>query len=220
MEWTDAQITQLRTLWADGHSTAEIGRRMDIGKNAVVGKAHRLNLPSRKSPIVRDRGPDINARDQRIMDMIAQGVAQTVAATIAGVTRDVVQGVVLRARQSGRLPDRHVPAATLPPLPSLTAQPDTIVRAFTPGRRQPPVAPPETGPAIAVEAAPVRRAGVPAFTLPSKPCLWPIGEPKASNYRSCGADGVPGRPYCEAHCQVAYVNFDRGSFVCEAADAR
>jgi GcrA cell cycle regulator len=53
MEWTDDVIARLRSLWADGHSTAEIGRRLNISKNAVVGKAHRLNLPPRPSPIRR-----------------------------------------------------------------------------------------------------------------------------------------------------------------------
>ncbi|WP_135465756.1 GcrA family cell cycle regulator [Crenalkalicoccus roseus] len=54
MEWTSDAVDQLRALWAEGHSTAEIGRRMGISKNAVVGKAHRLNLPARPSPIRRD----------------------------------------------------------------------------------------------------------------------------------------------------------------------
>ena len=54
MEWTDETIARLRELWAEGHSTAEIGRRMGISKNAVVGKAHRLNLVARPSPIRRD----------------------------------------------------------------------------------------------------------------------------------------------------------------------
>ena len=39
MDWTDQAVSTLRSYWADGHSTAEIGRRMDITKNAVVGKA-------------------------------------------------------------------------------------------------------------------------------------------------------------------------------------
>ena len=56
MEWTDETIAKLRTLWAEGLSTAEIGRRLNISKNAVVGKAHRLNLPSRPSPIRRAEG--------------------------------------------------------------------------------------------------------------------------------------------------------------------
>ncbi len=54
MEWNDDSINRLRALWAEGHSTAEIGRRMNVSKNAVVGKAHRLNLASRPSPIRRD----------------------------------------------------------------------------------------------------------------------------------------------------------------------
>jgi GcrA cell cycle regulator len=54
MDWTAEAIDQLRAFWAEGHSTAEIGRRMGISKNAVVGKAHRLNLDARPSPIRRD----------------------------------------------------------------------------------------------------------------------------------------------------------------------
>jgi len=54
MEWNEDAIVKLRALWAEGHSTAEIGRRMGVSKNAVVGKAHRLNLASRPSPIRRD----------------------------------------------------------------------------------------------------------------------------------------------------------------------
>jgi GcrA cell cycle regulator len=53
MEWTDDVIARLKALWAEGLSTAEIGRRMGISKNAVVGKAHRLALDSRPSPIRR-----------------------------------------------------------------------------------------------------------------------------------------------------------------------
>ncbi len=55
-DWNDEAITRLRTLWNEGHATAEIGRRMGITKNAVVGKAHRLDLPERPSPILRN-GP-------------------------------------------------------------------------------------------------------------------------------------------------------------------
>lgn len=61
MEWTEETISRLRALWSDGHSTAEIGRRLGVSKNAVVGKAHRLDLPARPSPIRRD-GPRPNPR--------------------------------------------------------------------------------------------------------------------------------------------------------------
>jgi GcrA cell cycle regulator len=54
MEWNEEAIVRLRALWSEGHSTAEIGRRLGVSKNAVVGKAHRLDLPARPSPIRRD----------------------------------------------------------------------------------------------------------------------------------------------------------------------
>ena len=56
MDWNEDTITRLRVLWDEGHSTAEIGRRMGVSKNAVVGKAHRMALPARPSPIRRGEG--------------------------------------------------------------------------------------------------------------------------------------------------------------------
>jgi len=53
MEWNDEIIVRLRALWMEGFSTAEIGRRIGVSKNAVVGKAHRLGLDARPSPIRR-----------------------------------------------------------------------------------------------------------------------------------------------------------------------
>jgi len=53
MDWTDDDIQRLRMLWVEGNSTAEVGRRMSVSKNAIVGKAHRLDLAGRSSPIRR-----------------------------------------------------------------------------------------------------------------------------------------------------------------------
>lgn len=55
--WTEARVAALRDLWGEGHATAEIGWRMGISKNAVVGKAHRLNLPARPSPLPAGAAP-------------------------------------------------------------------------------------------------------------------------------------------------------------------
>ncbi len=65
MEWTEETISHLRSLWQEGHSTAEIGRRLSITKNAVVGKAHRLVLPPRQSPIRKPSEAAADARRER-----------------------------------------------------------------------------------------------------------------------------------------------------------
>ena len=51
IEWTDEQIEELVRLWNEGLPTSEIGRLLGTTKNAVVGKAHRLGLTKRQSPI-------------------------------------------------------------------------------------------------------------------------------------------------------------------------
>jgi|SRR5579864_4599991 len=54
--WNPERISQLTELWNQGLSTAEIGRRIGVTKNAVVGKAHRLLLTPRPSPLKRRPG--------------------------------------------------------------------------------------------------------------------------------------------------------------------
>ena len=44
--------------WASGLSTTKIGKVMNISKNAVVGRSHRLKLPVRESPITK-RDPSL-----------------------------------------------------------------------------------------------------------------------------------------------------------------
>ena len=56
MSWTDEKIAELKRLWLEGKSTGEIGKIIGMSKNAVVGKAHRLGLESRPSPIKRGDG--------------------------------------------------------------------------------------------------------------------------------------------------------------------
>lgn len=57
MAWTPEKVKELKKLWKKGLTTVEIGRMIGISKNAVVGKAHRLGLESRPSPIKREEAP-------------------------------------------------------------------------------------------------------------------------------------------------------------------
>ena len=69
-EWAENSVSRLRELWSEGHSTAEIGRRLGVSKNAVVGKANRLGLPARPSPIKRG-GPGGPRRRTRAKPKLA-----------------------------------------------------------------------------------------------------------------------------------------------------
>ena len=53
MPWDDSNVARLRELWDQGLPTAQIGKLLGFTKNAVVGKAHRIGLERRPSPIRR-----------------------------------------------------------------------------------------------------------------------------------------------------------------------
>ena len=49
--WTEARLEKLRKLWDQGLSISQIGEELGVTRNAIAGKAHRLGLPKRQSPI-------------------------------------------------------------------------------------------------------------------------------------------------------------------------
>ena len=53
MPWDDNNVSKLRELWDQGLPTAQIGKLLGFTKNAVVGKAHRIGVERRPSPIRR-----------------------------------------------------------------------------------------------------------------------------------------------------------------------
>ena len=45
MSWTDEKVEKLKELWTKGHTASQIAEALgDTTRNAVIGKAHRLNL--------------------------------------------------------------------------------------------------------------------------------------------------------------------------------
>lgn len=49
--WSKERDAELAVLWGRDVTTGEIGRQLGVSKNAVCGRAHRLHLPGRPSPI-------------------------------------------------------------------------------------------------------------------------------------------------------------------------
>ncbi len=66
-EWTPVRIGVLIDYWKEGLPTSEIGRRLQVTKNAVVGKVHRLGLAKRRPPVHK------NPKEAKIIKMDALG---------------------------------------------------------------------------------------------------------------------------------------------------
>ena len=52
MSWTEERIERLKTMWHEGATASEIAEKLGgVSRNAVIGKAHRLGLEARPSPV-------------------------------------------------------------------------------------------------------------------------------------------------------------------------
>ena len=50
--WTDERIAQLTKMWEGGATASQIAEELGgVSRNAVIGKAHRLGLKARPSPV-------------------------------------------------------------------------------------------------------------------------------------------------------------------------
>src|SRR3954469_18904011 len=57
MSWTDERIDRLKELWSQGITASQIADELGgVSRNAVIGKAHRLGLQSRPSPVKPNEG--------------------------------------------------------------------------------------------------------------------------------------------------------------------
>lgn len=219
MEWTDETIARLRDLWSQGLSTAEIGRQLSITKNAVVGKAHRLGLPPRPSPIRNRKVTDgetgtTEATPRRKSPSRAKAVEPAASDLFADKDAAPKSTVDTVAEKSS------APARTAPSVASDVTKPVTQpVAAARPvpaaakeavaARREPTVAP-KPEPRVAPSPRPAipprfSTAGIDRPTRRGPSCCWPIGDPGTPGFHFCGATPLSGKPYCAEHAAIAYV---------------
>ncbi len=74
MSWTDERVALLKRLWGEGKTAAEIAKALGgVTRNAVIGKAHRLKLSNRISPIQQNE-----RKEDRVPEMKKQLKVKTV----------------------------------------------------------------------------------------------------------------------------------------------
>lgn len=189
LKWTREQDAELTQLWAGGLSTSEIGGAMGVTKNAVIGRAHRLDLPPRGQPAgLRKPAAEVSGEmKSRAVNHLRRGVSIPIIMRETGMSE--YQLARLKRSLGVRIMTEPVKAA-----PVKTAEP--VIR---------PVILP--GPAVAPTAAPTT-VPVPARTgpMPHAQCQWFDGHRGA--FRQCEAPAIlahEGRVWCEAHRKRVYV---------------
>ena len=85
MGWTDEKVEKLRELWAQGYTANEIAKKLDVTKNAIVGKVHRLCLTARPSPI-KSKNTD-GETAEATAEVVTETSAEEIEAVDAGETK-------------------------------------------------------------------------------------------------------------------------------------
>ena len=63
MSWTDERIEKLTKMWEGGATASQIADELGgVSRNAVIGKAHRLGLKARPSPVKPNEVPEAPVR--------------------------------------------------------------------------------------------------------------------------------------------------------------
>lgn len=117
-----------------------------------------------------------------------------------GVTRRGVLGKIHRLGLSGR----KKPVERHPPRPRQKCEKPKRSNALlfgAPQNRQPAPTPPrqpDLSPVVEL------RPTVDLLGLTGTTCRWPIGDIYDDDFGYCGRDVADGKPYCAAHCKIAY----------------
>lgn len=133
--------------------------------------------------------------------------ASQIATQMGGVTRNAVIGKVHRLGLSGRGKVKaaapRARRATEPRLAKTAAPAPELVETFDTEDQVEEVAA-FSGVAVVDEVALPQSERVTIMELRESMCRWPIGDPTTPDFRFCGSQSVPGVPYCNHHCQIAY----------------
>jgi GcrA cell cycle regulator len=60
--WDEDKLSKLKALWDEGLPITKIGNHLGVSRNASAGKAHRMGLPKRNSPISKSGDPRKNQK--------------------------------------------------------------------------------------------------------------------------------------------------------------
>ncbi|HEX8639519.1 MAG TPA: GcrA family cell cycle regulator [Allosphingosinicella sp.] len=202
MSWTEERIERLKALWTQGITASQIADELGgVSRNAVIGKAHRLGLQSRPSP-VKPQEEEAQAEPASPAAEAAPPAPMEVEEPpfdIGG--EDAGSAEALAPSEAA---DADAESEPGPPPPQIRSiGPGGFVRQG-PSDQQAPIPPAPPRRLVPAKPSPEIADKTSLLDLNERICKWPIGHPGEPDFHFCGKAANPGFPYCVEHCGVAY----------------
>lgn len=206
MSWTDERINQLKTMWEKGMTASQIAEELGgVSRNAVIGKAHRLDLQSRPSPVKANDAPRKKPAAKK--DVVSAAPAERT--TVVEARHDSQPAAPAPARANpvpvaaAEVDGDAVVAAPKPQPRIVSVGPGGFLRQG-PGDQQAPIPPAPPRRLVPAKPSPEIADKTSLLDLTEKICKWPMGHPGEPDFHFCGDKVNPGFPYCVEHCGRAY----------------
>jgi GcrA cell cycle regulator len=199
MSWTEERIERLKKMWHDGATASQIADELGgVSRNAVIGKAHRLGLEQRPSPVKPGEEKDVKKAPPAAPAASAPSKAAPKAE--AKPTAPAPAG----AEAAPATPEAAAPRRpTAHEMQYRSIGPGGFIRQG-PGEQQAPIPPAPPRRLVPAKPSPEVADKTSLLELNDRICKWPIGHPGEPDFHFCGDPANPGFPYCVQHCGVAY----------------
>lgn len=185
--WDNATLKKLKSLTGKGLSTSEIGRRLGMSKNAVVGKLNRLGWNSKasgtdaKEAVPAKKTTAKSATPKKTAAKVAAKSPAKVVAKKTAATKPTAKKVATESKKASPAPKVAVKSIAT----SAPKEGKNLTKNLAMHQR-------------------IIQHSLEMANLKPNQCRWPIGDPDSENFHFCGETVFVGKPYCYEHCKQAY----------------
>ena len=199
MSWTEERIERLKAMWAQGATASQIADELGgVSRNAVIGKAHRLGLEARPSPVKPGDEKEHRAPAAASAPAPKPAPAERPAPRAAAAAPTTAEPAAAPSQPAARTPQRSQQE-----LQYRSIGPGGFIRQG-PGDQQAPIPPAPPRRLVPAKPSPEVADKTSLLDLNDRICKWPMGHPGEPDFHFCGQAANPGFPYCVEHCGVAY----------------